>query len=261
MTQLFPAIFVSHGSPMLALEDGPAHRFLRELGVALGVPRAVLVLSAHWETRHPLASVATHPETIHDFGGFPRQLYDIAYPCPGAPDVAADAAGRTGGGTDPDRGLDHGAWVPLSLMYPDASVPVAQLSIQSHLGPEHHHRVGTALRPLREDGVLILASGSLTHNLREFFGRGTDAAAPGAAVPDWVTAFADWTADAVTAGRTADLLAYRAMAPHAVRNHPTDEHLLPLFAALGAGTPSVPGRVLHRSTAGRVLAMDAYRFD
>lgn len=260
MDGTMPAVFVSHGSPMLAVEDGAAHRFLKGYGGRLGRPKAVLAVSAHWETPAPLASTAARPETIHDFGGFARELYAMRYPAPGAPEVAERAAGLLSAagipaGTDPDRGLDHGAWVPLGLLYPDADVPVAQLSIQPHLGPEHHWRVGRALRPLREEGLLILATGAITHNLREFFGRGLDAAAP-----DWVTGFADWIADAVAGGRTNDLLDYRRLAPHAVRNHPTDEHLLPLFVALGAGSGDRPGEVVHRSHTYGVLAMDAYAF-
>lgn len=255
-----PAVFVSHGSPMLVIEDGAAHRFLRGYGAQLDRPKAVLAVSAHWETPAPLASTAVRPDTIHDFGGFARELYAMRYPAPGAPEVAERAAelltaAGIPAGTDPRRGLDHGAWVPLTLLYPDADIPVTQLSIQPHLGPEHHWRVGQALRPLRDDGVLILATGAITHNLREFFGRGLDSGAP-----DWVTGFADWIADAVATGRTDDLLDYRRLAPHAVRNHPTDEHLLPLFVAAGAGSEGHVGAPLHRSHTYGVLAMDAYAF-
>ncbi|NYZ12496.1 dioxygenase [Azospirillum sp. RWY-5-1] len=255
-----PAVFVSHGSPMLVIEDGAAHRFLKGYSAQLRRPKAVLVVSAHWETPAPLVSTAVRPDTIHDFGGFARELYAMRYPAPGAPEVAGRAAGllTTAGipaGTDPGRGLDHGAWVPLMLLYPEADIPVTQLSIQPHLGPEHHWRVGQALRPLRDEGVLILATGAITHNLREFFGRRSDAGSP-----DWVTDFADWIADAVAEGRTDDLLDYRRLAPHAVRNHPTDEHLLPLFVALGAGSNGLSGVPVHRSHTYGVLAMDAYAF-
>ena len=258
----FPALFLSHGSPMLALEDGPAHRFLKELGPRLGKPRAILSVSAHWETSVPTVSLAATPETIHDFGGFPQALFDMRYPAPGAPDVAEETArylleAGFQAQAHPSRGLDHGTWVPLSLMYPQADVPVAQLSIQPAEGPEHHYRMGRALRPLRDKGVLIMASGSLTHNLREVFSprrRGeTD-------TPDWVSRFGDWMAQAIEERRTDDLLNYRAHAPHAVQNHPTDEHLLPLFVALGAGAADIAGVPLHRSHSYGVLAMDAYAF-
>ncbi|WP_114392112.1 dioxygenase [Oleisolibacter albus] len=257
MTAL-PALFLSHGSPMLVVEDGPAHRFLGHLGAALPRPRAILAVSAHWSTAQPVLSAAAQPDTIHDFGGFPPLLYQMRYPAPGAPDLAVAVAQRLTAAGLPaalhaDRGLDHGAWVPLTLIYPGADIPVLQLSIQRHRDPAHHLALGEALRPLRDEGVLILASGALTHNLGEITGRG-------AVAPAWVQSFADWMGTALLEGRRADLLAYRARAPHAARNHPTDEHLLPLFTALGAGTPGVPPRVLHRSTTYGVLAMDAFAF-
>ncbi|HSK41521.1 MAG TPA: class III extradiol ring-cleavage dioxygenase [Arenibaculum sp.] len=264
MTPL-PALFISHGSPMIAVADGPARRFLTGLGRQLGRPAAVLVLSAHWETDVPTLGTAERPGTIHDFGGFPRDLYALRYPAPGAPAVAGTAAAllRDAGldvRLDPQRGLDHGAWIPLLLMYAQADVPVLQLSVQPGLGPRHHFALGTALRRLRDEGVLVLGSGSLTHNLGELF-RGPAPNEASGGVPDWVTNFADWIADRIAAGDTRALLEYRTLAPAAERNHPTDEHLLPLFAALGAGTPGVPGRRLHSSVDAGILAMDAYAFD
>ena len=167
-----PAIFVSHGSPTLPLERGEAVDFLRELGPALGRPGAILVVSAHWDTARPAVSAAEHPETIYDFYGFPPELYRLRYPAPGAPGLAKRAAGLLADAgmqpqVDPQRGLDHGAWTSLMLMYPKADIPVTQLSIQTPLGPGHHVRLGEALRPLRDEGVLIFASGGATHNLRE----------------------------------------------------------------------------------------------
>jgi 4,5-DOPA dioxygenase extradiol len=254
-----PALFVSHGSPMLAIEDGAAHRFLRSWSRDAPRPAAILVVSAHWETALPTLSVAARPETIHDFGPFAPELFRIRYPAPGAPDLAARAgsllrdAGLAVGFAD--RGLDHGAWVPLSLMLPAADVPTTQLSIQPRRDPAHHLAVGRALRPLRDEGVLILASGALTHNLYEFRGNDADEEAP-----DWVRAFGDWISDAVAEGRTDDLLDYRRRAPFAVENHPTDEHLLPLFVALGAGSDDGARTRLHASHTYGVLAMDAYAF-
>ncbi len=260
MTRL-PALFVSYGPPTLALEDSPARRFLAAYGAELGRPRAILAVSAHWETDAPAAGTTERPETIHDFFGFPRPLYEMAYAAPGAPGLARRAAAllEQAGlsvALDPGRGLDHGAWVPLGLLYPEADVPTAQLSIQTRLGPAHHLRLGAALRPLREDGVLILGSGNVTHNLAHFRGQ-----PPDAPMPDWVAGFADWVAEAIAAGRTEALLDYRRQAPHGPENHPSEDHLLPLFTALGAGTPGVPGRRLHASSLHGVLAMDAYAFD
>lgn len=261
MTRL-PALFVSHGSPMLALEDSPAHRFLVEYGRRLGKPRAILSVSAHWDSAVPAVSLAAAPETIHDFGGFSPALHAMRYPAPGAPEVSRQAAAllRAAGfetRTHPSRGYDHGTWIPLTLLYPQADVPVAQLSIQPMRGPEHHRQLGAALRPLRDEGVLILASGSLTHNLQAFVRNHRSIDAP---VPEWVSRFDDWVADAVARDRTEDLLAYRERAPFAVQNHPTDEHLLPLFVAMGAGSPDRQGEAVHRSRSYGVLAMDAYAF-
>ncbi len=260
MTPL-PAIFVSHGAPTMILSDAPVKGFLTKLAEIAPKPRAILAVSAHWETKAPAVSIADNPETIHDFYGFPAPLYELRYPAPGAPDLAERTAGLlSDAGLGPAnfeaRGLDHGAWVPLMLGYPDADIPVTQLSVQTALGPDHHIRIGEALRPLRDEGVLILASGSLTHNLHEFRGQSVDAD-----VPDWVSAFDEWASWAVVEGRRDDLVAYRTRGPEAVRNHSTEEHLLPLFVAMGAGNPTVPGRHIHKSHTHAVLAMDAYAFD
>lgn len=260
MTRL-PALFVSHGAPTLALEPGPTRGFLAQLGAAFERPQAILSVSAHWETAAPVISSAQRPETIHDFHGFPEALYAMRYPAPGAPELAIHAAallaasGLTAS-TKEDRGLDHGAWVPLMLMYPEADIPVTQLSVQSHLGPQHHWLLGEALRPLRDEGVLIVASGSVTHNLREF-GRHRYDLPP----PEWVSAFNDWLHDRLVSMDRAALLQYRTLAPEAVRNHPGDEHLLPLFVAAGAGTPGNRPQRLHAAYTYGVIGMDAYRFD
>lgn len=254
-----PSLFVSHGAPTLPLETSPARSFLAGLGAAIGRPRAILAVSAHWETDRPAVSAAARPETIHDFYGFPEALYRLRYPAPGAPQLAERVAGllREEGmpvDIDPARGLDHGAWTPLLLMYPEADIPVTQLSVQTHLGPAYHLRLGEALRPLREEGVLILASGGVTHNLHEFrAGGGRDA-------PAWVTEFNEWLAATVLAGRTSDLAAYRSKAPHGARNHPSEEHLLPLIVAAAAASQGEAKR-LHASYAYGVIGMDAYRFD
>jgi 4,5-DOPA dioxygenase extradiol len=256
-----PTIFLSHGSPMLALQDSPARCFLQGLGQALPRPAAIVVVSAHWETRGgPAVSLARQPATIHDFGGFPRALFEIRYPAPGAPAAAERAAALLEAAGIPaarsaERGLDHGAWVPLSLMYPAADIPVAQLSIVQGAGPDAHERLGAALADLRHENVLLVASGSLTHNLHEFRGQGIDAPAPG-----WVGEFASWIEARLDAGERAALLDYRRQAPFAVQNHPTDEHLLPLFVAMGAAGPDARATRLHTSVEHGVLAMDAYAF-
>jgi 4,5-DOPA dioxygenase extradiol len=255
-----PVLFVSHGAPTLPLESSAAHDFLEGVGAALDRPRAILAVSAHWETGQPAVSTTVQPETIYDFHGFPEALYRLRYPAPGAPQLAARVAGLLAASgmparPDPQRGLDHGAWTPLILMYPQADIPVTQLSVQPQAGAEYHLRLGEALRPLRDEGVLILASGSVTHNLREFRAHHRDAQPPA-----WVTEFNEWLAAALLEGRHADLAAYRSSAPHAVRNHPTEEHLLPLFVAAGAGGTESNARRLHSSYAYGVIGMDAYRF-
>ncbi|MBM3554161.1 MAG: dioxygenase [Alphaproteobacteria bacterium] len=247
---MIPAVFVSHGAPTLLIEEDPVKAALVDLGRVLPRPKAVLCVSAHWESPAPLASRAPRPETIHDFFGFPRELYELRYPAPGAPDLARRVAGLVPGlGLDAERGLDHGAWVPLMLMYPEADIPATQLSIQHPLGPAHHLALGKALAPLREDGVLILASGSATHNLGALAWGGDE-------VPAWAREFDDWLDAKIASGAVEDLTGYRARAPHAVAAHPRDEHLLPLFVALGAATG--PGRANYRGFSHGALSMAAY---
>jgi len=258
MTRL-PSLYLSHGAPTLPIDPAlPSHAFT-QLGAALPRPRAVLMLSAHWGTQQPVASVAQRPETIHDFYGFPRALYEIEYPAPGAPDVAERAAALLNAAgietATHAHGLDHGAWVPMLLMFPDADVPVAQLSIQPHADAGHHFRLGRALRPLRDEGVMLIGSGQITHNLHAAdFGATPEEADPG------VTEFTDWF-EAKLAGRDIDaLLDYRRQAPHAVLMHPTDEHLLPVFAALGAADDDYQLGIQSLGTYQRVLAMTNYVF-
>ncbi|MEI7712485.1 MAG: class III extradiol ring-cleavage dioxygenase [Rhodospirillales bacterium] len=250
---MLPSLFISHGSPMLPLRDQPARDFLRGLGAQLDRPKAILVASAHWDTERPEINAVETNDTIHDFYGFPPPLYALRYPAPGDAGLAAEIAGSIGATLDRTRGLDHGAWVPLLLMYPDHDIPVMQISLQSYLGTEHHLLLGKSLAALRTQGVLVIGSGGLTHNLRRQ--RAPDENSP--AAPD-VDAFADWMHDALTDNRTDDLLDYRRRAPNAVTQHPTDEHLLPLFVAMGAGGDKATR--LHASTSYGVLRMDTYAF-
>lgn len=255
-----PSLFLSHGAPTLPLTDTPARTFLSQLGRELPRPKAILVASAHWETERPTVNAVAWNETIHDFYGFPRALYELRYPAPGAPDLAKAVAERLQAAgiacdVDRQRGLDHGAWVPLSLIYPAADIPVLQLSVQTHLGPEHHLRLGRALAPLRDQGVLIIGSGSFTHDLSEFRGHGANDPAP-----DWVNSFADWFDAALTDERFADLVDYRRLAPYATKNHPSEEHLLPLYVALGAAGAHAHAQRLHASATYGVLRMDVYAF-
>ena len=255
-----PALFISHGAPKLVITPGAARDFLGTLGQALPRPDAILAVSAHWETAQPTLGSSMTPPTIHDFRGFPREMYEITYPAIGSPVLANRAVGLLDAAgfkarEDSARGLDHGAWVPLALMYPDARIPVSQLSIQTEHGADYHYRLGQVLEPLRSEGVLILASGSATHNLGELRWDAPEDA------PAWVLEFREWLASNTESGNAAALLNYRAQAPNAVRNHPTEEHLLPFFVALGAGSIPAHAKRIHASTTYGVLAMDAYRFD
>ncbi len=253
-----PTLFVSHGAPTLAISETPARHFLETYGASLPRPRAIAIVSAHWETDRATVGGAAQPRTIHDFGGFPEALYRIRYAAPGDPALAEAIAARLGAvgmdaAVDPGRGLDHGAWVPLSLMFPEADIPVVPVSVQTRLGPDHAERVGRALAPLRDDGVLIIASGSATHNLRAL-----DWSAPDADEADpRAAAFAEWLDAAIEADDRDALRDYRARAPYARFHHPTEEHFLPLFAALGAGGR---GKRIHTSATFGNLMMDAYEF-
>lgn len=186
---LLPTVFISHGSPMHALDAGAAGEAWRRLGDTLPRPRAILIASAHWEASMPMLGGAPKPETIHDFYGFPEPLYRIRYPAPGAPLVAQRAqqlllSAGLPSAIDDVRGLDHGAWSPLLHMYPEADVPVVQLSVQTALGAAHHLALGRALAPLAGEGVLVIGSGHMTHNLREWM-RGTYPDAPAAYVHEF----------------------------------------------------------------------------
>lgn len=261
MDRTFPALFISHGAPTLAVDSSPAHEFLSGCGETLGKPSAIVVLSAHFEARAATVTGGEHPETIYDFGGFPDELYRIVYPAPGEPGLAGEIAQllEADGITvrnDGRRGFDHGTWVPLLLMYPAADVPVVQVSIDTSLGTRYHYRLGELLAPLREQGVLVIGSGSATHNLGSYF-RG----AAGDASPAWVTEFNEWLAERVTAGDVDALLDYRGLAPHARENHPTEEHYVPLLCALGAIGGQFSATRVHHSYEHGVLSMDAFRFD
>ena len=254
-----PSVFISHGSPMHALEAGAAGAAWAALGRRLGKPRAIAIASAHWETALPTLTGAAKPETIHDFYGFPEPLYRIRYPAPGAPDLASRAQALLkesglGGAIDGLRGLDHGAWSPLLYMYPDADVPVVQVSVQPALGTRHHLSIGKALRAFSDENVLVIGSGHLTHNLRDW-ARGQGKAEP------YAKEFQQWVFKKIEIHDMEGLADYRSASPHGVRSHPTEEHFLPLFFALGAAADGYrPERIFDDIESG-VLAMDAYVFN
>ncbi|MEI8304449.1 MAG: class III extradiol ring-cleavage dioxygenase [Burkholderiales bacterium] len=256
-----PSLFISHGAPTFAVEPGLAGPRLTALGRSLPRPEAVLVVSPHWMTPTPRVGTSMQPETIHDFGGFDPALYRIQYPARGHEVLARRAVAlltQAGWPAQPDdrRGLDHGAWVPLRHLFPQADVPVFQVSLPSRLDAPNAWALGQALAPLAEEGVLIVGSGSLTHNLSEF--RGTRAT-----VEPYVQAFSAWVREAVEQADRARLLRTLDDAPHAHRAHPTTEHFWPLLVAAGAtdtGGGPAPATVIDGGIAYGILSMDAYAF-
>ncbi len=250
-----PVLFVSHGSPNLPYESHDAVAFLRGLGQRLPRPRALALLSAHWTTCVPTVSTTARPSTIHDFSGFPDRLYRLSYPAPGAPEFANRAfdllrQSLPSVAQHPDRGLDHGAWIPISLMYPAADIPCFQISLQPRLGPVGAYALGQALAPLREEGVLLLGSGSIVHNLREL-------SHDQAQAPEWGWCFEAWIERHLRDHDRAALMRYRELAPAASLAQPTEEHLLPLFAVHDAALRE-PVQPLFRGFAHGSLSMSAY---
>jgi 4,5-DOPA dioxygenase extradiol len=264
-----PTLFVSHGSPMFAVEPGTtgpvlgAYAQSQLSGKAL---RGVLVMSPHWMAAEPVVMGHPKPDTWHDFGGFPEVLYTLDYPAPGAPDLAlrvqdllADAG--INAPIDPHRPRDHGAWVPMMHLLPEARVPVIQIALPTHASPPVLYAMGQALCGLKHEGVLVVGSGSMTHNLREFF---TEPAPQNSPPEPYVTAFARWVEQALVTQDRDSLFDYRQRAPQAARAHPTDEHWRTLYFALGAaqwGTARAPSvHHLSREVMHRWLAMDAVAF-
>jgi 4,5-DOPA dioxygenase extradiol len=256
-----PALFLSHGSPMHAVSPGVVGDAWGALARRLSRPDAILIASAHWETALPMVTGNPRPETMHDFGGFPKSLYEVTYPAPGAPALAAQAivalkeAGITAG-IDGCRGLDHGAWVPLRWMYPDADIPVVQLAVQPARGTAHHIALGRALAPLRDANVLIVGSGHATHNLRDWMSHRGQSEPMGYAVE-----FSRWLESTLRSHDESALVDYRDQAPAATRAHPTEEHLLPLFVAYGAGGHNARVERVVDGYENGALALDSFLFD
>ncbi|WP_296493078.1 class III extradiol ring-cleavage dioxygenase [Rhodoferax sp.] len=254
--QRAPVFFISHGAPTFALEPGQLGAKLLAMGQNLTGIKAVLVVSPHWQTRELQVLTTPRPETVHDFGGFPPALYQLQYPAPGQPELALEAlqllmhAGWSVT-ADANRGLDHGAWVPLWHLLPKADIPVFQVSLPHSLDTAGALALGRALAPMRDRGVLIVGSGSLTHNLR-------DLQRPGAPAADYAVAFAQWVRQAVARADEAALLDYRRLAPHAARAHPTEEHFLPLLVALGASAEGEAVQRIAGDITHGVLSMESY---
>lgn len=258
MRHQWPSLFISHGAPTYAIEPGLAGAQLREVGRLLGKPRAIVVVSPHWMTSGVEISAMDCPSTIHDFGGFPRELYSLQYRAPGSPSLARDLKGQlesqgVSATLDTQRGLDHGAWIPLMHLYPDADVPVIQVSLQLDSDELSAFTLGQALAPLAKEDVLIIGSGSLTHNLYEVRMGETEAAS-------YAQAFTAWVRQAVLDADMVRLTKTLALAPHAARAHPTSEHFLPLLVAAGASDQAKAVTVLEGGIRHGVLAMESYVF-
>jgi 4,5-DOPA dioxygenase extradiol len=253
-----PTLFISHGAPTFALEPGIIGPQLNALGRALPRPKAVLVVSPHWMTSRPRVGFAQQPDTIHDFNGFSEALYRISYPAQGHPALAQralDTLRLAGFAAQADelRGLDHGAWVPLLYLFPNADVPVFQVSLLSGLDAASAWAFGDALAPLADEGVLIVGSGSLTHNLYEFRTGHTED-------ETYASEFAKWVRDTVSSGDNKRLERTLELAPHAKRSHPTAEHFWPLLVAAGAAKTQIPAQVIDGGITHGVLSMDAFIF-
>lgn len=255
-----PALFVSHGAPLFAVEageTGPAlTRWGRELRKRFPALRGVVVMSPHWMVRGVRVMAGEQPATWHDFGGFPPALYELQYPAPGSPALAQEVlallqAADLPAQADAARPFDHGAWVPLMHMFPEADIPIVQVALPVGAGPQEVYALGAALASLRSQGVLLMGSGSMTHNLAEFFG-GAREPAP------YVLEFSRWVESALERGDLPALLDYRSRAPHAERAHPTEDHLMPLFFTLGAAGSDVQPQYLSREVMYSMLAMDAF---
>ena len=268
MDNTLPSLFVSHGSPMIALEPREAGAFMQRLGPAItarfGRPRAILAVSAHSLAREPVLLAGARHEAVYDFGGFPAALSRLRYDAPGAPALAPRVAALLAdAGFAPQTldqgGLDHGIWTPLRYLFPAADIPVLPLAFVPTEPPARLFALGQALAPLAAEGVLIVGSGSLTHNLRMVFGPG---GMPPVDAPEIAEsrAFRAWVAERSAAADWDALFDYRRQAPHAALMHPTDEHWLPFYAAAGAGGRAATPRRLHASLTYGCLAMDAYAF-
>jgi 4,5-DOPA dioxygenase extradiol len=262
-----PPLFLSHGSPTTATDPREAGAFWSALGPVLehtfGRPRAILAVSGHSLTREPVLLAAPRHDTVHDFSGFPAELYTLRYDAPGDPRLATRVetllreAGLPVHRVD-DGGLDHGIWVPLKFIAPQADIPVLPLAWPPQWTPAQLFTLGAALAPLSADGVLVVGTGAITHNLRRVFAHGRTAVDQPATPQS--TAFRDWFVQRSAARDWDALFAYRTQAPHAALMHPTDEHLLPWYVATGAGGREHAPRRIHASLTFGDLGMDAYAF-
>ncbi len=260
----FPPLFLSHGAPNMGLRDLPVRDFMRSLGKNYQKPDAIVAISAHFETTGTLVVTDPAPEMIYDFRGFDQELYEQVYPAPGHSALAEEILEllqETGLPVTKieKRGFDHGTWVPLSLVYPAADIPIVQVSIDPEETPAFHYKLGQGLSTLPQRNIAVIGTGNITHNLPALFQKGQDPNLD-ANIKNWVDEFLGWFGSQLESGNHDNLLNYREKAPFAVENHPTDEHLLPIFVALGAAGEKNKARKIHASYDFDFLAMDAWEF-
>jgi 4,5-DOPA dioxygenase extradiol len=262
---VMPSLFISHGGPNVVLDDTPARDYLKTLAQQLPQPKAIVIVSAHFETDGVSVVADPNPEMIYDFRGFPQELYEMVYPAPGEPALADRVVGMlAAAGLEPTklekRGYDHGTWTPLSLIYPDAEIPVVQVSVDPNRDAAWHYALGKALAPLREEGILLIGSGHITHNLRALFPVMRGTAQPDATSINQVNSFVGWFADRFAEGDREAILNWREEAPFVAENHPTDEHLMPIFFAYGAAGDTPRIERAHASRQYGFFAWDSYLF-
>lgn len=261
---MFPVLFIAHGSPSLVIDPlNPYCGFLSALPSSLPRPKAIVLFTAHWEAGVQQIGGAAAYETIYDFYGFPDEMYRIIYPAKGDPELAAEIAALLeeagiASAIDDRRGLDHGAWVVLRIMFPQADIPVVALSVDPNLSPAEQYRIGQALAALREKDILMIGSGGTVHNLYRLDRRITQ---PGDGAVDWAVQFDDWLEKQLSNWDTGSLFAYESLAPHAKMAVPRNEHLIPLFYAMGAADQSRKAELLHRSYQFGSLSLSCWKFD
>lgn len=255
--QTLPGLFISHGSPMLALDPEQVGPALHRLGLNLPKPQAIVVMSAHWESEALEVNTGVRHETWHDFRGFPQALYEIRYPAPGNPELAEEilhllAEAHLPAHANSTRPRDHGVWMPLLHMYPEADIPVIEISLPMNMDADQIYQIGQALAPLREKQILLIGSGSITHNLRELSWNGKDEN-----VPEWASTFRNYVVSKLNHSNYDAVLEWDSI-PYLQKNHPTLEHFAPLFFAMGTGHRF---SIVHSSFSMGALGMDIYRFD
>ena len=225
-----PVLFLGHGSPMNIILENPFTESLIQLGPSIPTPKAILVVSAHWQTQGTFITASPAPEIIYDFYGFPQELYDVHYPCPGGSKLLAEweaVLKSANVGYDQQRGLDHAAWAVLKHLYPNADIPVMELSLDYRKDPQEHYELAKKMAPLREQGVLIIGSGNIVHNLREIDWN------MDAEPYDWATRFDEKVKELILTGKHEELIAYEKLGKDALLSIPTREHYLPMLYALG----------------------------